>query len=200
MSETCIVFEDHPSSIIRTKWVMIYMMINNLNELQEGATKPSYWGKSQRDAPPISKLKASEPMLVPNSNSRKDQLSSSVSLGASSVDGTGMEHMYDSITCQMYVRITSARKQASLARVLAGEAEQTTPEHVFSHVVDVNEPQDQATSPIAFQAIPSKSRNITNHRHAQYTHVRPPLVSDTTSEEDFLGDSYHEGEVFTLDM
>uniref|UniRef100_A0A7S2UJV6 Uncharacterized protein n=1 Tax=Attheya septentrionalis TaxID=420275 RepID=A0A7S2UJV6_9STRA len=171
-----------------------HMMINNLTELQEGA--PSYCGKSQRDVPP-SKFKASEPMLVPYSNSRKYQLSSSMSLGASSVDG--MENMYDLITWQMYFRIMSARKQASLARVLAGEAEQTTPERVFSHV-DVNEPQDQATSPIAFQAIPSKSRNINNHRHAQYTHVPPPLVSDTTSEEDLFGDSYHEGEVFTLDI
>eukprot|EP00978_Attheya_sp_CCMP212_P047261 scaffold421285_cov56-Attheya_sp.AAC.6 len=175
-----------------------HMMINNLTALQEGLTKPSYWGKSQRDAPP-SKFKASEPMSVPCSNSRKYQLSSSMSPGASSVDGMLLEHTYDLLTWQMYFRITSARKQASLARVLAGEAEQTAPEHVFSHV-DVNEPQDQATSPIAFQAIPSKSRNITNHRHAQYTHVPSPLVSDTTSEEDFVGDSYHEGEVFTLDI
>jgi hypothetical protein len=176
------------------------MLINNLTELQEGATKPSYCSKSQRDVPP-SKFKASEPMLVPysnsnsNSNSRKDQVSSFMD---------GMEHMYDSLTWQMYFRIMSARKQASLARVLAGEAEHTSPEHVFSRVdvdVDVNEIQDQATSPIAFQAIPSKSRNITNHRHAQNTHVPPRrLVSDTTSEEDFLGDSYHEGEVFTLDI
>jgi hypothetical protein len=166
------------------------MMMNNLTELQDSARKPSYLGKSQKDVPP-SKFKASEPMVVPCSNSRTYQFSSSMSLiGASSIND--LEQEYDLLTWQMYFRIMSARSRA-------GEAEQRAPEHVFSRV-DVNEPRDQTTTPIAFQAIPSKSRNKINHSRTQYIHVPPPLVSDTTSVEDFLGDRYHEGEVFTLDI
>jgi redox-regulated HSP33 family molecular chaperone len=113
--------------------------------------------------------------------------------------------MYDWATWRMYDRITSARNQASsLARALAGEADQT-PARVFSRVdVNINKPQDQATTtPLAFQTIPSKSRTTINHRHARYTYedtFAPSLVSDTTYEEDFVEESYHEGEVFTLDI
>jgi hypothetical protein len=84
------------------------------------------------------------------------------------------------------------------SRIRAGEAEQTAPENVSP--IDVNEAEDQVTTPIAFQAIHSKPRNKTNQSHTQYTHAPPLLVSDTTCKEDFLGDSYHEGEVFTLDI
>uniref|UniRef100_A0A6T7IGF4 Uncharacterized protein n=1 Tax=Attheya septentrionalis TaxID=420275 RepID=A0A6T7IGF4_9STRA len=177
------------------------MRIHNSTGLQEDATKPSYWGKSQRDAL-NTRFEASEPMAVPDSNSRKYHLSSSsMSLGGSSVDG--IEDMYDWATWRMYDRITSARKQASLARVLAGESDQT-PARVFSRV-DVNKPQDEETRtpPLAFHAIPSNSRTTINHRHERYTYEdtsTPSLVSESSYEEDFVGESYHEGEVFTLEL